>query len=301
MFVVGLVIFIYGFAVYAILKYTKPKQRPMPIVVISFIASLLLYAVYVNFYKSEDMLYVRGFFGLAPIKSHTIEVETGMGKLIFTINLDFNTGARGGANIDNSLLYTDGSKHKEIIITQNEINMKHNYYKKALRIDKIADETKNHSGYGNYYYDLYLSPNLFSIKEYNQICSFMKKNHEKLSKKINAYISNQKVEIYDNIRFRNMYYQEIGSLSKVYNCTNNLKLHLTTNGRLFYITKSEISTSYNDIGQIINNGHTLLLNKYVKLSKKNGRFQISQDKTLIKECFDRNGTNLFEEFKLEQK
>lgn len=301
MFVVGLILFIYGFGIYAILKYTEPKQRPMPIIAISVIASLLLYVVYINFYKSDDMLYVRGFFGLAPVKSHVIEVKTGTGKLIFTINLDFNTGARGGANIDNSFFYINGGERKEIIITQNEINMKNNYYKKALRMNKIADETKKHSGYGKYYYDLYLSPKLFSVEEYNQISDFMKKNHQKLSKKINSYKKGQATDIYDNIRFRNIYYQDIRSLSKVYNCNNNLKLHLGASGRLFYITKSKISTSYIDIGQITNNGYTLLLNKYIKLNKKNGEFQISQGKILIKECFDNNGTNLFKEFKLEQR
>ena len=199
--------------------------------------------MYNNFYKSDDMLFVRGFFGLAPVKSHAIEVEIGTGKLIFTINLDFNTGARGGAHIDNSLFYINGGKHKEIIITENPINMKHNYYTKALRMDKIADETRKHSGYGKYYYDLYLSPNLFSIEEYNQISDFMKKNHQKLSKKINNYKKWQSTDVYDNTRFRNIYYQDIRSLSKIYYCANNLKLHLNANGRLYYIIKSKISTS----------------------------------------------------------
>ena len=299
-FVISLIVFMYGFAIYAIWKNVKPKLRPIPVIAVSIIASLLLYIVYNNFYKSDSMLFARSFFGLAPVKSHVIETKTETGRLIFTIKLDFNTGARGGANIDNSLVYIHGGKHKEIIMTQNPINMKHTYYKHALRIDKIADETQKHRGYGNYYYDLYLSPYLFTHKEYDEIRSFMKKNHEKLSHKINEYLNNQETETYHKIKFRNMYYQDVKSLSKTYVCANNLKLYLTANGRLYYNVKSKISTSLIDIGQITNNGHTLLLKKYIKLTKKNDKFQIYQGETLIKECFDSNGTNLFEEFKLKQ-
>ncbi len=106
--------------------------------------------------------------------------------------------------------------------------------------------------------------------------------------------------MYNKSRFRDAYYQDINSLKKTYNCSNNLQIHLTATGRLLYITKSDISTSYNDIGNLQDNGHKLLLDKNVKLSKKNGQYQISRGNTLIKECFDNNGTNLFEEFKLEK-
>jgi hypothetical protein len=301
LFAIALIIFGYVIFVHFILKYAKSKKsKSISITAISFIVTALFYILY-NFYQTNDnMQYMKGFFGIAPTKSHTIELNTDKGKLNFIIELDFNTGARGGAFIKNSFFYITNNKKKEIIVTQHEINMSNNYYKKALKIQRIADENKNHKGYGKYYIDLYFSPNIFSIEEYKQISDFLKHNHKILSKKINNYKENQKSEIYNKTRFRDTYYQDIDSLKKIYNCSNNLQLHLSATGRMFYITKSDISTSLIDIGDIKDNGHKLLLNKYVKLSKKSGKYQLIRGNTLIEECFDSNGTNLFEEFKLEK-
>ncbi len=228
LFAIALIIFGYAIFIYFILKYAKSKKsKSISIIAISFIVTALFYILY-NFYQTNDqMQYVKGFFGIVPTKSHTIELNTGKGKLNFIIQLDFNTGARGGAFIKNSFFYITTNKKKEIIVTQHDINMSNNYYKKALKIERIADEDKNHKGYGKYYNDLYFSPNIFSIEEYKQISNFLNHNHKIFSKKINNYKENQKSKVYNKTKFRDTYYQDINSLKKTYNCSNNLQLHLT--------------------------------------------------------------------------
>jgi len=299
LFVIALIVFTYIFIARKIITINISR----PIRIITVISLLPVFAVPIyylfSFYQnSSDMVYARGLFGLAPKTSNSIELDTGNGKLNFIIGLDFNTGARGGAFIKNSFFFLINNQRKEIVVTQHEINMSNNFYKKALKTERIADEDENHRGYGKYYYDLYFSPNIFSIEEYEQINDFLKHNHKMLSKKINGYKDNQKSRVFNKTQFRNSYYQDIASLNKTYECDNNLRLHLSATRRLFFITKDNISTSYNDIGNIKEN--KLFLDKYVKLSKESGKYQMYRGNTLVKDCFDKNGTNLLEEFKLEK-
>ena len=298
---IGLIFFIYIKTIRSVLRMNISKKiKPFLLIGTLPILCIPIYLLYIFAQSNSDMIYMSGFFGLAPKTSQNIELNTSKGKLNFIIELDFNTGARGGASIDNSFFYLTNGKKKEILITEHEIHMGNRFYKEALKTEKIAAEIESHKYYGKYYFDLYFSPKLFSLEEFEQISDFLKHNHKILSKKINNYKENQKSKVYNKTLFRNTYYQDVNSLKKIYNCTNNLQLHLTATGRLFYITKSDISTSYNDIGDVKDNGHKLLLDKYVNLSEKSGKYQIYRGNTLIKECFDNNGTNLFEEFQLEK-
>ena len=206
-----LVIFIYVFLTKKI--FTVNISRASKIVLMITLMPVLIVPLYYLFssYKN-DMIYVRGFFSIAPKTSQSIELDTGNGKLNFIIELDFNTGARGGAFIKNSIFYFKNEKKKEILVTENEIRMNNSYRfnKKASSKKIISDEVEQHKGYGKYYYDLYFSSKLFSIEEFEKISDFLKKNHILLSKKINDYKKNQKSEVFNQTRFRNAFYQDFG-------------------------------------------------------------------------------------------
>lgn len=298
-FVIALVLFTYISIARKIFTTNISKPiRLITIVALLPVFALLLYYLFLFYQNSSDMIYARGFFGIAPKTAYSAELNTTKGTLSFTVELDFNTGARGGAFINNSLFYIENGIKREIKITEHEIRMHEDYYKEALDMQVIADETESHKHFGEYYLDLYLSPKQFTLDEFLYISRFLQQNHSTLSKLINDYKENQKSRVFNKIRFRNTYYQDINSLNKTYKCDNNLLLHLSATGRLFFITKDDISTSYNDIGYVKENGHKLVLDNYVELSEKNGTRQITRRGTLIKECFDSNGTNLFEEFQL---
>lgn len=296
---IGLVMLGYAFIIKKIL--TSKLTQILRITLLILTLPLLIFPLYHLYsYYQNDMIYIRGFFGWAPKTFHSIEIDTKNGKLNFIIELDFNTGARGGAYIHNSLFYLNNGIKKEIVITQDGIGMGHNVYKEALKMKNIAPEIHTHQGYGNYYYDLYFSPKLFSIKEFEEISKFLEQNHVLFSKKINTYKENQKENIYDKTRFRNAYYQDLEGLNKTYECANNLQLYLAATGRLFYVTKDKISTSLNDIGDVKENGQKLILDKFIKVNQKNGTFQLLHGNTLIKDCSDNHGVKLFEEFQIEQ-
>lgn len=293
----GGIVYIYTKGLYTLWQ----KKQPLFYKLLFTFAIIPLYTLMHYYQNNTDMLYIRGFFGSAPKTVQRMDFNISkQEKLMFEIALDFNTGARGGAFIDRSLYYVKEGKSKKITIRQTPINMKDHFYQKPKAVQTIDKEVQSHKGYGHYYYDLYFSPKLFTHDEFQHISHFLHTHHEHITQTINSYLQGQKEKVYHTVRFRDAYYQDIDGLKKTFKCKNGLMLHLTSPGRLYYITKDHISTSYHDIGKVTGEGNVLQLNKNVKVEQNSDTYTLHLSQTDISNCYEKeSGEALFSSLSLQ--
>ncbi len=251
---------------------------------------------------SGDTIFLRGFLGLALQMHREWEFDiTQNERVLFEIELDYNTGARGGAFVDQSLYYVKDGKKKEIDLRVHRGSAKDRFYKKPKSVFHIAKGDGPKNSYGLYNYDLYFSPELFTLDEFYRIAKFLRDHRKSIEKSINDYLQSRKPKVSHRVRFRDAYYQDIGSLARTFVCAGGLKLHLNPWGRLYYTTKDRYSTSFHDIAMVTDEGRKIKPDKNVKVVRDGQRYILRKRDTIITECRDaQSGEALFSMFSLER-
>ena len=155
---------------------------------------------------SSDTIFLRGFLGLAPRMHRQWEFDiTRNERVLFEMDLDYNTGARGGAFVDQSLYYVKNGDKKKIGIRVNGVGSKD----RSKAVFHIAKDNKPEYRYGLLNYDFYFSPKLFTPDEFYQIAKFLRDHRKSIEKSINDYLQSRKLSY--RVRLRDAYYLDIAS------------------------------------------------------------------------------------------
>ena len=190
-----------------------------PLRLLTILATLPLFALPAfglwKVFNSSDMLYMRGYFGLAPKtqKSFRFPVE-GNETLAVRVTLDFNTGAKGGAIVGYRFSDEEKGRARPIAYKRAYCPFPADRHPEgALRLS-LAEGAKTHKSYGDICLDLYFDPALFGEGDFRRLARFLATNHAVVETRVNDYLDHQKEETFERMWLRDAYYLDPGSLRR---------------------------------------------------------------------------------------
>lgn len=304
--IVGLVALAYIVGLYFTISNKKLNIILKSIILITLsIISVSSFSALYLYYNKSGMVSLRSYLGLAPRFSDTTNIKNGSYTITYTRSTDYNTGARGGLNISNSLLFINNGERKELELYITD--KKYNPY--MIPVHPIEFQNKHEIIKHRIY--IFVNPTVFSLNEFKIIGEMLVDNSRNIEQVINrSYTLISKPKIYN---FSDIYYLNRESLKREFKCKNKTTIKMIENGGVFAFSSNKnsifcrnvsnpesIFAKPNKIGNVVKNGAEISLSSslgsanFINTQKKQQLFY-SQEST-IEACFDKNGNNLFDSF-----